>query len=79
MPAALNRARWAIKNRLRHVCDVSMGEDRCGVRAGARQLSSLRNLTPALLRKTGLPIPETRENFRQDSAQTIKTVTGRIL
>lgn len=76
---ALNRAHWAIENRLHHVRDVSMGEDRCRVRAGARQLAGLPNLALSLLRQTGLPIPEARENFREDRAQAIKTVTGRIL
>jgi len=56
-----------------------MGEDRCRVRAGARQLAGLPNLALSLLRKTGLPIPEARENFREDRAQAIKTVTGRSL
>ena len=76
---ALNRAHWAIENRLHHVRDVSLGEDRCRVRAGARPLAALRNLAVSLLRKSGVPIPEARENFREDRAEAIKTVTGRIL
>ena len=76
---ALNRAHWGIENRLHHVRDVSLGEDRCRVRAGARPLAALRNLAVSLLRKSGVPIPEARENFREDRAEAIKTVTGRIL
>jgi len=76
---ALGRAHWAIENRLHHVRDVSLGEDRCRVRAGARPLAALRNLALSLIRKTGIPIPEARENFREDRAEAIKTVTGRIL
>lgn len=76
---ALNRAHWGIENRLHYVRDVSMNEDRCRVRAGARPLASLRNLTTSLIRKTGRSIPEARENFREDRAQAIAVVTGRIL
>jgi hypothetical protein len=75
----LNRDHWAIENRLHHVRDVTLNEDRCRVRAGARPLATLRNTTVFLIRKRGLPIPEARENFREDRAEAIKAVTGRIL
>jgi hypothetical protein len=75
----LNRAHWAIENKLHHVRDVSMYEDRCRVRAGARPLAALRNLTLTMIRKLGRPIPAARENFREDRAKAIKAVTGRIL
>lgn len=75
----LNRAHWAIENKLHHVRDVSMNEDRCRVRAGARPLAALRNLTLSMIRKLGAPIPAARENFREDRAEAIKAVTGRIL
>lgn len=75
----LNRAHWAIENRLHHVRDVSFNEDRCRVRAGARPLAALRNLALALIRKSGIPIPQARENFCEDRAEAIKAVTGKIL
>jgi hypothetical protein len=75
----LNRAHWAIENRLHWVRDVSMDEDRCRVRAGARALAALRNLVLSLIRARGLSVPAARENFREDRAQTIAVVTGRIL
>jgi predicted transposase YbfD/YdcC len=75
----LNRAHWAIENKLHHVRDVTFNEDRCRVRAGARGLAALRNLTLSLIRKRGLSIPEARENFREDRDEAIKAVTGRIL
>lgn len=75
----LNRAHWAIENRLHHVRDVTLNEDRCRVRKGARPLATLRNLAISLIRRRGLSIPEARENFREDRADAIKAVTGRIL
>ena len=75
----LSRAHWAIENRLHWVRDVSMDEDRCRVRAGARALASIRNLVLSLIRARGLSIPEARENFREDRAEAIAVVTGRIL
>ena len=36
---ALVCAHWGIENRLHHVRDVSMDEDRCSVRAGGRALA----------------------------------------
>jgi predicted transposase YbfD/YdcC len=75
----LARAHWAIENRLHWVRDVSMDEDRCRVRAGARALAAIRNLVLSLIRARGLSVPEARENFREDRAQAIAIVTGRFL
>ena len=75
----LKRDHWAIENRLHWVRDVSMSEDRCRVRAGGRALASLRNLVLTLIRSRGLSVPEARENFREDRAEAIALVTGRIL
>lgn len=38
----LNRAHWDIENKLHHVRDVTLNEDRCRVRASA-QLAAVRN------------------------------------
>ena len=76
---ALVRAHWSIENRLHYVRDVSMNEDRCRVRAGGRALAALRNLVLSLIRARGLSVPEARENFREDRAEAIAVVTGRIL
>jgi len=75
----LNRAHWAIENRLHYVRDVTLNEDRCRVRKGARPLATLRNTVMFLIRKRGLPIPEARENFREDRAHAIRAVIGGIL
>ena len=75
----LKRNHWAIENRLHYVRDVSMNEDRCRVRAGARPLAALRNLTLSIIRKLGRSVPAARENFREDRSEAIKAVTGRIL
>ena len=76
---ALARAHWGIENRLHYVRDVSMDEDRCRVRAGARALAAIRNLVLNLIRARSLSVPEARENFREDRAEAIAVVTGRIL
>ena len=78
---ALVRAHWGIENRLHHVRDVSMDEDRCRVRAGGRALASIRNLGLSLIRARarGLSVREARENFREDRAKAIAVVTGRVL
>ena len=76
---ALVRAHWGIENRLHHVRDVSMDEDRCRARASGRALACLRNLTLAMIRRRGLSIREARENFREDRAEAIAAVTGRFL
>lgn len=75
----LIRAHWAIENKLHHVRDVAFAEDRCRVRTGARSLAALRNLAITLIRRTGTPIPEARENLREDRAQAISLVTGTVL
>ena len=75
----LARAHWGIENRLHYVRDVSMDEDRCRVRAGARPLAAVRNLVLHLIRSRGLSVREARENFREDRAEAIALVTGRIL
>ena len=75
----LNRAHWGIENKLHHVRDVSMDEDRCRVRGGARALSGVRNAVLGIIRQSGQAIREARENFREDRAEAIKAVTGRIL
>ena len=75
---ALAREHWAIENKLHHVRDVSLNEDRCRVRAGAMPLATLRNLVLTLIRRAGMHVPEARENFREDRAAAIAAVTGRI-
>lgn len=75
----LSRRHWAIENKLHWVRDVSMNEDRCRVRAGARVLVALRNLVLWLIGQRGLSVPEARENFREDRLQAIAIVTGIIL
>lgn len=75
----LNRAHWGIENKLHHVRDVSMDEDRCRVRGGARALSGVRNAVLGIIRQSGQAIREARENFREERAEAIKAVTGRIL
>ena len=76
---ALACALWGIENRLHHVRDVAMDEDRCSVRAGGRVLASSRNLALSLIRSRGLSVREARENFREDRAEAVAVVTGRIL
>ena len=76
---ALVRAHWGIENRLHHVRDVSMDEDRCRSRVDGRALACLRNLALATIRARGLDVREARENFREDRAEAIAAVTGRIL
>ena len=76
---ALNRAHWGIENKLHHVRDVTMDEDRCRVRGGARALSGVRNAVLGIIRQSGQAIREARENFREDRTEAIKAVTGRIL
>jgi Transposase DDE domain len=57
----LSRGHWAIENRLHYVRDVTFGEDRCRVRAGARALAVIRNLVLHLIRSRGMAVPEARE------------------
>ena len=75
----LSRKHWAIENGLHYVRDVSFNEDRCRVRAGARALATIRNLVLHLIRSRGMSVPEARENFREDRAEAIAFVIGRIL
>jgi len=75
----LSRNHWAIENRLHYVRDVTFNEDRCRTRSGARALAAIRNLALFLIRSQGMSVPEARENFREDRAQLIAFVTGRIL
>ena len=51
-PPALNRGRWKIGNRLRHVRDVTHDEDRLRIRAGrlANNLASLANAAISIVR-----------------------------
>ena len=73
------RGHWAIENRLHWVRDVSFAEDHGSARIAGRALSVLRNLVVHLIRARGLSVPEARENFREDRAEAITLVTGRIL
>ena len=75
----LSRAHWAIENRLRYLRDVTFNEDRCRARSGARPLAAIRSLVLHLIRSQGMSVPEARENYREDRAQVIALVTGRIL
>ena len=74
----LSRNHWAVENRLHYVRDVPFDEDRCRVRSGARALAAIRNLVLHLIRSRGIPIREARENFREDRAEAIAIVTGRV-
>lgn len=75
----LARAHWGIENKLHWRRDVSMNEDRCRVRAGARALAALRNLVLSLLRLTGVSVPAAREAYACDRSAALQVVTGRIL
>ena len=76
---ALARAHWGIENKLHWRRDVSMNEDRCRVRAGARALASLRNLVLSMLRSAGTSVPAAREAYASDRTAALQAVTGRIL
>ena len=78
-PAGAVTQSLAIENRLHYVRDVTFNEDRCRVRSGARALAVIRNLVLYLIRARGMSVPEARENYREDRAQVIALVTGRIL
>ena len=67
------------RHSLHWVRDVSMDEDRCHVRAGARALAAIRNIVLWVIRSRGLCVPEARENFREDRAEAVAIVTGRNL
>lgn len=64
---------------LHYVRDVSFNVDRSRVRAGARALAAIRSLVLHLIRSRGLSVPEARENFREDRAEAIALIMGRIL
>jgi hypothetical protein len=76
---ALARAHWAIENRLHWRRDVSMNEDRCRVRAGARSLVSIRNIVLAIQRTAATSLPAARECYAADPAKALAAVTSRIL
>lgn len=76
---ALARAHWGIENKLHWRRDVSMNEDRCRVRAGARPLAAMRNLVLAMLRSTGISLPAAREAYAANCPAALQAVTGRIL
>jgi len=76
---ALARAHWGIENKLHWRRDVSMNEDRCRVRAGARALASLRNLVLSMLKSAGTSVPAAREAYASDQSATLQAVIGRIL
>jgi len=76
---ALARAHWAIENKLHWRRDVSMNEDRCRVRTGARPFAAIRNVTLTMLKTTGMSVPAARETYAADSAKALAAVTGRIL
>ena len=59
---ALVRAHWGIENRLHHVRDVTMDENRCCVRVGGRVLASICNLGLSLIRACCMPVRKAREN-----------------
>ena len=42
-------------------------------------MPSIRNIALSLIRARGLSVREARENFREDRAEAIAVVTGRIL
>lgn len=75
----LVRAHWGIENKLHWRRDVSMNEDRCRVRAGARALAALRNLVLSMLSSTGVSVPAAREAYACDRSAALQAVTGRIL
>jgi hypothetical protein len=75
----LSRGHWGIENKLHWVRDVSMNEDRCRVRAGARALAAIRNLVLWVIRSRDMSVPEARENFREDRAEVVALVTGQNL
>jgi predicted transposase YbfD/YdcC len=75
----LARAHWGIENKLHWRRDVSMNEDRCRVRAGARALVALRNLVLAMLRSTGVSVPAARETYAAQPSAALHAVTSRIL
>ncbi|HRD77231.1 MAG TPA: ISAs1 family transposase [Hyphomicrobiaceae bacterium] len=76
---ALSLAHWGVENRLHYVRDISMDEDRCRVRSGARALAGVRNTALSIIRRLGRSDREARESVREDRAEAIRAVTGRNL
>ncbi|MGH6837835.1 MAG: hypothetical protein ACREDT_03370 [Methylocella sp.] len=74
---ALAREHWAIENKLHYARDVSLSEDRCRVRAGARALAC--SETSSSQSSAEPSVPEARENFREDRQAAIAAVTARFL
>ena len=65
-----------------HVAQRPQCVDGGGPLSGPRwrpRLAALRNLVLPLIRSRGLSVREARENFREDRAEAIALVTGRIL
>lgn len=73
---SLARAHWGIENKLHWRRDVSMNEDRCRVRAGARPFASLRNVALAILGGSRMSVPAAREAYAADSTSALRAVTG---
>ncbi len=74
---ALNRAHWAIENRVHWVRDMTFDEDRCRARkgAGAHVLASLRNLVISVLRLARAEnIAEALRDCTWNSAQAFRLI-----
>ena len=74
---ALNRAHWAIENRLHCVRDLGMDEDRCRVRApkAAQALAAFRNTAMTLARRAGFTnIVEALEHFGEQRADLVRLI-----
>ncbi|MGH6852496.1 MAG: hypothetical protein ACREDJ_04710 [Methylocella sp.] len=70
---------WAIENKLHYVRDVSLGDDRCRVRAGAGRPPASETSPSQSIRRTGPSVPKARENFREDRQAAISAMTNRFL
>jgi hypothetical protein len=73
----LNRAHWAVENRLHCVRDVSLEEDRCRVRApnAAQALATMRNTALTLARRVGFTnIAEALEHFAEQRADLVRLI-----
>ena len=84
LPPNVHRIRTAIRRHKGHeqkqearVANVSQLPLRACNEVG-RQLRDA-TLVMYLIRSQGMPVPEARENFREDRAEAIAIVTGRIL
>lgn len=74
---ALNRAHWAIENRLHCVRDLGLDEDRCRVRApaAAHVLAALRNTVLTLARRAGFTsIVQALEHFGEKRADLLRLI-----